>query len=542
MSLKKATGVILGVFSVCCICCGIRLMAADPEPVAATEAPGTDRNCGQHPGVGILRPNGGGILREIHDQKAEGHPSGNALLANNDLGLLGQEDPSYCCRGPYGRFWDPCRAGGGLCSSCQKNGCDGHCVDCKGKNCSCRCSGCRSCKGGDDDSSSFCGESFCGPPGRFWIRADYLAWWTNGTFLPPLVTTSPADTAIADAGVLPNATILFGNTTVNTEGRSGARVTVGYWLNCDRTWGLEGDFFDIGGLSTNYSAASSATGSPILARPFFDVDPATGQPRQASEIVSYPNQFSGNISVSDSDYLQSAGFNLRGMLCCGNFCGSSDKDSCEICDPRSCRMDVIAGYRFYRLNDSLLIHENVLGLAASPFPDTTFDVTDSFRTINEFHGVELGLVAQTYRGPWSFEFLAKMALGNNHQTINLNGATTITQRNANGAIVSQQSYNEGVYVLGTNTGGHSRDDFVVIPQLGMEIGYQITDNWRAFLGYNFLYWATVAKAADQIDQNIDSARIPPPTTHQLSEPFPAYNFHASNFWAQGINGGVEFRY
>ena len=58
----------------------------------------------------------------------------------------------------------------------------------------------------------FCGTAFCGPPGRVWLRADYLMWFTTGTRLPPLVTTSPQGTPANQAGVLgaPGTTILFG--------------------------------------------------------------------------------------------------------------------------------------------------------------------------------------------------------------------------------------------------------------------------------------------------------------------------------------------
>ena len=38
-----------------------------------------------------------------------------------------------------------------------------------------------------------------GPVGRYWFRADYLLWWTRGSYVPPLVTTS---TNPADGGIL----------------------------------------------------------------------------------------------------------------------------------------------------------------------------------------------------------------------------------------------------------------------------------------------------------------------------------------------------
>ena len=54
-------------------------------------------------------------------------------------------------------------------------------------------------------------------PDRFWVGMDYLAWSVKGDRLPPLVTTSPAGTPLAQAGVLgpPGTTVLFGDSSVN---------------------------------------------------------------------------------------------------------------------------------------------------------------------------------------------------------------------------------------------------------------------------------------------------------------------------------------
>ena len=50
--------------------------------------------------------------------------------------------------------------------------------------------------GSPDDSQDVesCGDRPCCPAGRFWVQADYLSWWTKGTHLPPLVTTSGTGT------------------------------------------------------------------------------------------------------------------------------------------------------------------------------------------------------------------------------------------------------------------------------------------------------------------------------------------------------------
>ena len=66
------------------------------------------------------------------------------------------------------------------------------------------------------------------PPryGGFWITGEYLNWSAKGDKLPPLVTTSPPGTPLAQAGVLgaPGTSVLFGDESVNDRWRSGASV------------------------------------------------------------------------------------------------------------------------------------------------------------------------------------------------------------------------------------------------------------------------------------------------------------------------------
>jgi len=499
MAARTATGVILGMLAVWCIVSNdCRLLAAEAEPAEEGAPSKTDlknpfkaETAG--PEAEAAEPTS---QPKANGSRAKPQATGNGgLPADREPGASAPASPATDCNGPLGL----------------------------------------------GETALFCGECFCGPPGRFWLRTDLLAWWTSGMRLPPLVTTGPLDGT---------STILFGNETVNNGARPGYRVTLGYWLNCGRTWGLEADFFDLGGTGTNYYAASDPNGSPPLFRPYFDVNPADGgATRPAAEIISSPNVARGDVTVNATDYFRSAGFHLRTALCCGDPCCGSPcgcDESCGSCEAiaRCCRVDLIAGWRYCRLSDSVAINENVTGLPGSSIQYTTFTVADSFQAINEFHGAEIGLIAQTHRGPWSLELMTKMAFGNNHMVAHLDGSTLVTQRNSQGQVIAQQLYpNQGVYVLNTNQGAYSRDEFVVIPQFGLEVGYQVTCRLRAYLGYNFLYWACVARAGDQIDQNIDSARIPPPDpTHTPKEPFPAFDFHGTNFWAHGINGGVELRY
>jgi len=384
----------------------------------------------------------------------------------------------------------------------------------------------------EDEGVEFCGFPCCSPPGRYWLRVDYLMWWSNGMRLPPLVTTSPLGTAVADAGVLPNATVLYGNQTICNEDRSGFRTTFGVWLDNCHTWGVESDYLELGREAGHYNQYS--TGDPILARPFYDVQNI----QQNRELVAYSGVTEGTISVDAKDYFLSTGVALIYNLCCNDWCDPC-VDPCNdpYCPPLlfCCRTDLIVGYRYYTYSDYIVIGEDVRITEVGPTQNWRFQVEDSFRARNDFHGSEIGLRNKLHRGRWSLEILTKIALGRTRQAVTIDGQTIVTP-----AAAAAEIRDGGVLAVRSNEGTYTRDSFTMIPQLGVELGYQFNDNWRARLGYNILYWGYVIHAAEQIDLNVDPRNIP--VVQDPALPFPAFPGKTSSFWAQGLNVGLEFRF
>ncbi len=152
-------------------------------------------------------------------------------------------------------------------------------------------------------------------------RAEYLLWWTRGMYAPPLVTTSPPGTAQAAAGVLgqPGTTILFGNEELFTSERSGGRVRLGMWLDPCHQEAIEAEWFGLTQETLHFLAASdAAAGGPILARPFFNVNPTNpvGPAREDSELVSFFDaaggvDLAGAVMVDAATSLMSAGIRKR---------------------------------------------------------------------------------------------------------------------------------------------------------------------------------------------------------------------------------------
>lgn len=94
----------------------------------------------------------------------------------------------------------------------------------------------------------------------------------------------------------------------------------------------------------------------------------------------------------------------------------------------------------------------------------------------------------------------------------------------------------GLYSQPTNLGSHRRGEFAVVPEIGVKLGYQLTDHVALTFGYSFVDLSNVLRPGDQIDRSINFVPPATGTTH------PAFAFHGSDYWAQGINFGVAFRY
>jgi hypothetical protein len=363
-----------------------------------------------------------------------------------------------------------------------------------------------------------------GRGGQAWARAETLLWWMKGASLPPLFTTSPAGTPPSQAGVLnaPGTTVLFGDSGVGGDARIGGRWSAGYWFGDNRLWGVSGDALLLEGKAANFSASSG--GDPILARPFLDA--TTGL--QNAELIAFPGRLAGSATASASTSgLIGAGALVHGNLCCG--CWG--------------RLDLLAGYRFLRFSDRLAIDESLVSTAPPSavntiVPGTTTVLSDRFSARNVFNGFDTGLSGEFRRGPWALDWWAKVAIGATHRVDDIDGATTFTVPLAPPSVTSAG----GLLALPGNI-GHSSDQHVsVIPEFGVNLGYQVSSYLRAYAGYTFLYWPQVIRVGDLIDTTVNPNRLPGAATPGVGPLNPAPTGGHSDFWVQGINVGLELRY
>ena len=360
-------------------------------------------------------------------------------------------------------------------------------------------------------------------PGRFFGRVEYLLWWVEGMQTPPLVTTSSAGTLQADAGILglPTTTVIIGGEVLEDELRHGLRATAGFWIDQHATTGIQASAFGLMTEDATFSADSA--NFPILARPFFNVEPGFEGPD--AELIAFPGLFVGQIDIDAESSLWGAEILARHRLC---------KDCLW-------RVDALAGVRYVRLEDRLQVSDNrtVVGPGAGVAIGTTFQETDLFDTQNQFYGGELGFIAELHRCNFFVEGTLKLALGVNQSTVSISGQSTATVPVPLGPPVVVVTP-AGLLAQSTNIGAFDHEEFAVIPEVGVTVGYDITPRLRVIAGYTFMYWTGVSRAGDQIDATLNLSQLAPGGL--VGAPRPAFQRLTDDMWVQGVSVGLDFRF
>lgn len=357
----------------------------------------------------------------------------------------------------------------------------------------------------------------------YWGRVDYLYWWLDGAKVPALVTTSSTGTSRADAGILGLSTtgILFGNDKYGDQGRSGGRVEFGRWFKSRGHLGWHFSYFGLRD-STN-SGRFDSSGVPILARPFFSVEPTTIGSN--AELIAFPTELEGSVAADHETSFEGTEFMFRWMLA----------------DHRRGSLQLVAGYQYTGLEDDLAIHDfrRVIGGSSGFAIGTTLEERDQFYAENKFHGAALGLLASTKRGRTSLDLGLQLALGTNQSKVRITGSTTSSVPVVGGpdSVITTAG---GLLALPSNIGLYEDDKFGVIPQLDLAFGYQIRPQLRAIFGYRFLYWNKVARAAKQVDTQLNLSQLDPAGVN--GELRPRFAFRTSEFWAQGISAGLDYQF
>jgi hypothetical protein len=367
-------------------------------------------------------------------------------------------------------------------------------------------------------------------PWRVWARAEYLLWWVRDDHAPvPLATTGPAGVPRSGALGEPTTSVLIGPD-IDYRYNSGGKLFLGGWFDEDATIGAEASGFCLETHTRHLKAYSDrTTGAPVIARPFDNL--LTGLPD--AQVITTPRdelggRYLGGMGIFGDSRTWGAEANLLFNLTHGV----------------QGRWDMVGGFRYLGQKDELRSDQSSIVLAPgsvgfagrpAPAPDIV-SVRDYLMTNNHFYGGQVGVQGSLQMSAWLFDAAAKVGLGDTTEHLDTTGRTLLT--NSAGATL----YRPGGLYVPTGPAHLDRGRLAFISEVNLRVGYRITDRWVASVGYTFLYWGDVIRPAGQINPAVDPRQVPSSLSYNPAVPPTPVSMHSTDFWAQGLTFGLEYRY
>jgi hypothetical protein len=349
--------------------------------------------------------------------------------------------------------------------------------------------------------------------------AEYLYWVTKAQPLTPNLPLSVAN---------PGTTV-----TLSDQWHSGGRFNVGMWVGAGHNLALEGGYFFLATKERTNNLSFPPT--PVVVKPVFD-----GVVTDSTQIVT-ATSFSG------------AELNLRWVACRLGEPGASGERRCVspiwyepvpfwVGRAQSCtaHLDFLGGFRFVDLSESLaLAGRTAFGTAPVLLSNAVVTNTDLFGTHNHFYAGQIGFDSGIEWGRLSVGGFAKLALGDNRQTMQILGTTQVSGP----PVLGNFTVPGGFFAQASNSGRFRHDQYSMLPESGVNIGLRPFDRCRLSVGYMCAYFWNVARPGDQIDRTAGGGTRPPVSFLTGTQPRPTFNnFNETSFWAQGINLTVEVSY
>lgn len=345
------------------------------------------------------------------------------------------------------------------------------------------------------------------------MKLEYIQLWFKADSLPTLLTTGSAADRIPGAIGQANTQVLFGGTEVSVGGMPAGRLTIN-WFAVPDCFNLEGAILLSGERTRRFRAQSDTNGNPVLSRPYFDFT----QGIENADPRALPNVERGATSDALSIRMATGELNGRWFLCNPATNGIS--------------YSMLVGARWLNLDERYSNQDTVLDVPNGV--PLTLSISDSFRTINNFYGGQIGGELLYRYDAFSLGLQAKIAAGPNLQSINIGGVTSQLDFNRGILTVDRQ----GLYAQVSNVGDHRRTKFALLPELGVNLGFDLSDRIHFKLGYGILWLTDALRPGEQIDRVLSQPVLNPAVIPAR----PTILFGETTFWAQWVNIGLELTF
>lgn len=363
------------------------------------------------------------------------------------------------------------------------------------------------------------GASSCDPLDRCWGEAEYLYWSVKDSPEPvPFVVESLSESPVLNS---PGSTVVLGNEKIKSHWRSGGRFSIGYWFDHSHRLGAEINYLMLPDVFKSKSvSAQGLPGSAFLSAPYFNV--ITGL--EDSVGIALPGVYQGFAKLKLGNCMQNSELNLLAVIPYDN---------------SMMNITLIAGFRYWNFDEELSFKTNSPNVL---LPDIYF-TQDKFHASNNFYGGQIGVKFDCIYHYFTLSLKGKVALGSLCHEAKISGLLTTNDFSGTGIV---QTFSGGYFTMPSNIGKHKHCCFAVIPEANVNLGCQITDNFSMQVGYSFLFVNNVLWAANTIDREINptqsTALSNNPHPVRIGEKRPRALSKLSNFWAQGINVGMELTF
>lgn len=364
---------------------------------------------------------------------------------------------------------------------------------------------------------------------HFWVAAEYLMWHISGdrVMSPISATAQTTDLAALITDPRGNATQI--NALQGYGMGSGGRLSGGFWKEerCCVSWGMEWNAFILERRADGFTLASDANGVPPVLRPY--IDSRTGQPALA--IAAYPGAASGSLAINSGPFLWGTELNVVRRINEGD----------------AIHWDLIAGLRYLDLDENLAIVQNTTLLSGiAGFggqivqPPNGLTITDAYDTRSQFFGGQFGSRLGCRYHRLVVDGYAKVAFGWSHLTSNASGSTTLVGPGPG----SGQTLPGGILQVPSNSGRLVGDDFAVVPEMGITLGFDVTKRLRLTTGYSALYWSQVARPGGQVRWIVNPTQVPSSLSFGQpgSDPVPQGALARSGLWINGVTFGAMLKF
>ena len=339
------------------------------------------------------------------------------------------------------------------------------------------------------------------------VRGEYLQWrLTPGPSSAVLLTTN-ANPNLASLGQLgdPNTAILVGSGEDVFDYNTSNGYRLALRVAPKVLPPIEISYFRIRDTATPFSGGSLTNPTQTLSIPFQNIRPeaiipGTNVGVESAVVIALPvgsavGAQGGTVTIASD--LKFWGLDAVAMIPLG----CSDMLSVEL----------VGGYKHVELIENLRLGTVSGGQVGGVvwrnniLPQGLFQVSsiDNFSTTNKFDGALLGVRGVLTAGRLSLYGNANLGIGMAKHTLSVSGSTSLTE------ILRGQTetVNGGILALPTNSGTRSINLPAVIPEVNLALSFQATQNLRAFVGLNYLYWTAVGRPGDFIDTRIDERQF-----------------------------------